>query len=61
MRGSTVGVSGAHPLLQQPMGRSAGVRRRRSSRLGSGWASAAMPGATSASKRATAAALAASS
>jgi len=53
-------VSGADPLLQQPTGRSAGVRRRRSSRLGSGWASAATCGATTASKRATAAAMPAS-
>ncbi len=50
-----------HPVHQQPTGRSVGVRRRRSSRPASGWASAATHGATSASKRVTAAATAATS
>ena len=49
------GESRAHSVHQQPTGRSAGVCRRRSSRLTSDRASAAMPGASSASKRAMAA------
>ena len=49
------GGSRAHSVHQQPTGRSAGVCRRRSSRLTSDRASAAMPGASSASKRAMAA------
>ncbi len=50
----------AHPDHQQPMGWSAGVCRRRSSRLAGVGASAAMRGAVVASKRATAAAAVAS-
>ncbi len=52
--------AGAHPDHQQPTGRSAGVARRRSSRVACDGPSAARPGATSASKRAMAAAMAAS-
>ncbi len=40
--GGAGGGSGAYPVLQQPMGRSAGACRRRSSRLASGGASAAV-------------------
>jgi len=45
----------AHPMHQQPTGRSAGICRRRSSRLASDSVSAGMRCAASASKRATAA------
>jgi len=51
------GESRAHSVHQQPTGRSAGVCRRRSSRLASDIASAAMRGATSASKCAMVAAV----
>jgi len=61
LTGSAACCGAPHPVHQQPMGRSAGVRRRRSSRLASGRASVATCGATSASKSATAAAMPASS
>jgi hypothetical protein len=51
------GTGSAHPDHQQPTGRSAGVCRRRSSRLTSGSVSAGMRGATSASKAAKAEAM----